>query len=135
MMMMIYVYIYIYQVLQECTSFTTANNHEWQIKCHITRNSKNTLYYLKCKICNGKCTYTGKTNCIRKRTNNRISCCKLGTGTNIFDKHVHGCKEGKHVTEPYFELYAFMIVKEESSLRPYEIHLHGKCYDTMNRPI
>ena len=33
--------------LQECTSFPTANNHEWQIKCHITCNSKNTLYYFK----------------------------------------------------------------------------------------
>ena len=99
-----------------------------------TGNSKITLYYLKCKICNGKCTYTGKTNCIRKRTNNHIRCCRLGTATNMFDKHVHGCKEGKHVTESYFELYAFMIVKEESSLRSYEKYLHSKCYDTMNRP-
>ena len=120
--------------IQECSSFITANNFEWQIKSHITCNSKNVLYYLKCKICQGKCTYTGKTNVLRKRTNNHISCCRLGTGTNIFDKHVYACKAGKNVSEPYFELYAFMVVKDENSLRTYEQFLHNKGYDTMNKP-
>ena len=120
--------------IQECSSFFTANNFEWQIKSHITCNSRNVLYYLKCKICHGKCTYTGKTNFMRKRTNNHISCYRLGRGTNIFDKHVYACKAGKNVTEPYFELYAFMVVKEENSLRTYEKFLHNKGYDTMNKP-
>ena len=48
--------------IQECTSFVTANSFKWSIKCHIACNSKNVLYYLKCKACNGKTTYTGKTN-------------------------------------------------------------------------
>ena len=64
--------------------------------------------------------YTCKTNCIRKQTNNHISSCRLGTGTNIFDKQVYECKEGKHAIEPYFELYAFMTAKDKSSLRSYE---------------
>ena len=120
--------------LQECSSFFIANNFEWQIKSHITCNSKNLLYYLKCSICHGKCTYTGKTNNLRKRTNNHISCCRLGTGTNIFDKYVYTCREGVKVTEPYFELYAFMAVREEYSLRTYEQFLHNKSHDTMNQP-
>ena len=115
-------------------SFFTANNFEWQIKSHITCNSKNVLYYLKCMICYGKCTYTGKTNNLRKRTNNHISCCRLGTGTNIFDKHVYKCSEGVKVTEPYFELYAFITVREVNSLRTYEQFLHNKSYNTMNKP-
>ena len=121
--------------LKECTSFLTANNYEWEIKCHITCNSENVLYYLRCMICNGNCTYTGKTNSLRKRTNNHISCCRLGTGTNIFDRHVHKCKAGKNVSEPYFELFVYMTIKNAVHLRSYERYLHEKCYDTMNRVI
>ena len=91
------------------------------------------LYYLKCKACDGKTTYTGKTNIIRKRMNNHISCCRLGTGTNIFDKHVHLCKAGKNISEPYFEIYAFMTVKNEEDLCVYERFLHNKSFDTMNK--
>ena len=117
------------------TSFITANGFEWNIKCHITCQSRNVLYYIKCKICNGQVTYTGKTNIIRNRMNNHITCCRLGTGTNIFYRHVHECKSGKIVNEPYFEIYAFMTVKNEEDLRTYETFLHSKSYDTMNKPL
>ena len=85
---------------------------------------------MKCLECQGKTTYTGKTNVIRLRTNNG---CKHGNSTNIFDSHVFSCKQGKNMKEPYFELYAFMTIKKESDLLAYKAFLHKKGYDTMNR--
>ena len=35
--------------------------------------------------------------------------------------------------KPYFELYAFMTVHNESDLLTYEAFLNKKDYDTMNR--
>ena len=119
--------------VQECSSFLTSNNKTWYIRCHITCNSVNVLYFLKCISCNGNTTYTGKTNNLRSRTNNHISSCRNGTGTNKLDNHVFKCRQGKNLKEPYFQLYAFMTVKDENSLRFYENFLHKRGYDTLNR--
>ena len=119
--------------LQECTSFLTANGKEWTIKCHITRDSKNVLYYLVCAFCNEE-SYTGKTDDMRERTNNHISCIRHGTGSNKFDKHVHNCskeKRKKH-DEPFFKLYAFMVLNDYNKLRNQERRLHLLNYDTIN---
>ena len=119
--------------LQECKSFHTANNFLWTIKCHITCKSRNVIYFLKCLACEGKTSYTGKTNILRQRTNNHISACRSGNSTNIFDRHVFTCNKTKKIEEPFFELYAFMTVKNTHDLRTYEKFLHEKGYDTMNR--
>lgn len=119
--------------IKECSSFITSNNKTWGIKCHITCNSINVLYFLKCLSCNGKTTYTGKTNNLRSRTNNHISSCRNGTGTNKLDNHIFKCRQGNNKDEPYFELYAFMTVKDENSLRSYENFLHKRGYDTLNK--
>ena len=66
--------------------------------------------------------------------NNHISCCRLGTGSNIFDRHVYLCKTEKNMNEPFFEIYAYMIIKDEEDLCTYEKFLHGKSYHTMNKP-
>ena len=76
--------------LQECTSFKTAKGAIWNIKCPITCNSKNVLYWQLCAFCL-KESNTGKTDDFRLRTNNHISSCRLGTGTDIFDLHVYEC--------------------------------------------
>ena len=108
--------------LKECTSFRTANDFEWIIKCHISCNSRN----VKCLVRKGKTTYTGKTNIIRLRTNNHISGCKHDNFTNIFHYHVFACKQGKNLNEPYFELYAFMTVKNERDLLTHMKHSYTK---------
>ena len=120
--------------LQECSSFTTANGKVWTIKCHITCNSKNVLYYLVCAFCLEE-SYTGKTDDIRERTNNHITCMRNGTGSNLFDKHVHSCSRtgsGKRNDEPFFKLYAFMVLSDYNKLRNQERRLHLLNYDTIN---
>ena len=121
--------------LQECNSFETANGTIWQIKCHIHCNSKNVLYYQICNFC-FKVSSVGKTDNLRDRTNNHISCCRHGTGSDLFDLHVHACadKVKKELTEPYFKLFAFMEVRDYSMLRNHERRLHLQGHDTINNP-
>ena len=121
--------------VQSCSSFETANGKIWQIKCHVKCNTKNVLYYLVCNMCKGETTYTGKTKTtLRARTNNHITCCRHGTGTDIFDRHVFECgTKNNCLKEPYFKVYAFMTVSSEEKLITYERYLHRMGYDTMNK--
>ena len=125
--------------IQECKRFTTHNGFEWEIRSHITCNSKNVLYYLKCMKCKiwiKQEKYTGKTKVLRDRMNNHISDCRLGGSSDLFDQHVFECKKQhpEPEKEPYFHIYAFMTVKKEESLLTYEKHLHRQGYDSMNGP-
>ena len=89
---------------------------------------------MKCKT-KDVTTNTGKTWDFRERMNNHISACRNGGSSDLFDEHVYQCKQ-KHPdpdAEPYFHIYAFMIVRKESLLT-YEKHLHKKGYDTINAP-
>ena len=89
--------------IQGCSSFTTYNGFNWQIRCHITCNSHNVVYYLKCVACNFLTTYIGKTNILRKRINVHISTCRLGGSPNQFDNHVFNCcKKNNYHSEPIF---------------------------------
>ena len=128
--------------LQKCDSFETANGTIWQIKCHIDCNSKNVLYYQVCNFCS-KVSNVGKTDDLRERTNNHISCCRHGSGTDIFDLHVHECaklqnrfleKKTYIQYEPYFKLYIFMKLRDYSALRSHERRLHLQGHDTINNP-
>lgn len=52
---------------------------------------------------------------------------------NKFVKHVFNCqRQHNHNHEPFFKLYAFTTVKDESSLLPYKSNLHQLELDTMN---
>ena len=118
--------------LQECKSFICSNGEQWDVRCQITCNSKLVLYYLKCNMCNYE-TYTGRTVDIRERTNNHITCCRHGDGTDKFDLHVHNCGiYNGNLNEPFFKMYAFMTVNCEQKLILYERMLHRKKLDTMN---
>ena len=72
--------------IQQCSSFVTSNGVDWQIRCRITCNSKNVIYFLKCTSCNVT-TYTGKTNDFRKRMNGHKSSSTLVTSSDVFDDH------------------------------------------------
>ena len=118
--------------IQECQSFVTSNETEWKIKCHISCNSKNVIYYLKCTACNFM-SYTGKTNDFRKRMNNHKSSCNLGNSSDIFDNHVYNCRKRlNYFDTPMFLIYAFLTVKDPELLIPYESHIHSLGFDTMN---
>ena len=73
--------------LQSQPSFTLSSGKVWHVKSNITCSSKNVIYYLKCNRCDGKDTYIGKTNNLRLRTNQHISTCRTGNGSNIFDQY------------------------------------------------
>ena len=80
-------------------------------------------------------SYTGKTKTrLRIRTNNHISSCKNGTGTNIFDNHVYTCGlNARSLKPPYFKMYAFMKLSSEKMLVTYERYLHRIGFDSMNK--
>ena len=122
--------------VQECTSFSTYNGYNWEIRCHINCNSVNVLYYLKCVWCNFATTYTGKTNILRLRMNNHISACRLGSSSDKFDNHVYNCRKNHQNKdrEPSFHIYAFLTVANIQSLLTYEDYLHKKGFDSMNQP-
>ncbi len=123
-----------FDFLQECTSFVCANGVVWNVQGHITCNSKNVLYYLKCIACNFQTTYTGKTKQKWKIRNNQHRFdCRSGNTTDLFDLHVHECIKKNNVTkEPFFQAYAFLTVKDEEMLLTYESYLHRLGLDTMN---
>ena len=120
--------------LQECESFMTAKPYNWKVRCHVTCNSKNALYYLVCTSCE-KESNTGKTDDLRARTNNHITACRHGKSSDKFDNHVYKCqnKDGKIPREPYFRLYVFMVLSNYEKLRNYERKLHLEGHDTINR--
>ena len=128
--------------LQKCDSFETTNGTIWQIKCHIHCHSLNTIYYLVCSFCLYE-SNVGKTDNLRERTNNHISCCRHGTGSDLFDLHVHECarKQGKILEEkpfirhePYFKLFVFMTLSNYNSLQNHKCRLQLQGHDTINNP-
>ena len=117
--------------LQECREFKVENNVLWQVKSHLTCHSRNVIYFQRCNFCN-KVSNIGKTNIFRKRTNNHISSCRRGSGTDIFDKHVFQCKKGKP-DGPFFKIWIMMELDDFAKLLTYENHFHRLGYDTINR--
>ena len=47
--------------LNKTNKFTMSNGQVWEIRQEIVCCSVNVIYYLKCKMCNKKETYIGKT--------------------------------------------------------------------------
>ena len=119
------------QYLQKCKSFVTSNGTEWKIKSHVTCQSKNVVYFLKCKSCMIE-TKLGKTDNLRKRTNNHRSCCRNGGSSDIFDNHVYRCSrsQGKEAIEPFFLLFVLMECSDYNKLINIERNLHLAGHDT-----
>ena len=120
--------------IQECSSFVTANNKKWEIRCHINCNSKNVIYFLKCNMCEGAVSKTGKTfTTLRVRMNNHISNCRTGRTSDVFDTHVHKCGiKNKCLEPPFFEIRAFMKLSTPDKLITYEKKMHQREYATIN---
>ena len=124
--------------IQEGSSFFTSNGTEWSLKCFANCNSLNVIYFQRCNFCS-LVTNIGKTGDLRERTNNHISCCRKGTGDNIFDKHVHQCANFSgpslpKTLEPYFSLHVMMVLSDYDRLLGYESRLHACGHDTINKP-
>ena len=120
--------------LTECKKFITSAGIEWEVRSHATCHSKCVIYFLKCAICN-QATYLGQTNNFRDRTNNHISSCRTGNGTDIFDKHVHSCNKGVNKKEPLFKAWIMMEVSSHDKLHEMELFLQRRGHDTMNRSV
>ena len=75
------------------------------------------IYYLKCKMCNKKETYIGKTKedntkGFKVRINQYISDCKTGDSTCKFPRHVYDCGiKNNCLEEPFFSLNIIKISK------------------------
>ena len=118
--------------LQECKSFHTMKCL-WTVKCYADCHSINAIYYQLCNFCSAE-SNLGKTDDIRERTNNHISCSRLGTGDHRFDRHCYECprKQGIVPKEPYFKLYIMMVLNDYHKLRSVERNLHLQNHDTIN---
>ena len=118
--------------VQEGNSFVTSNGSTWFVRCYADCNSLNVLYFLTCSFCQYE-TYIGKTDNLRSRTNNHITACRHGSGTDRFDNHVHHCAITNNLSlgEPFFKLHILMVVNDYNKLLNYETHSQG--HDTMNR--
>ena len=116
--------------LVETDTVIGINRREWKIPMRITCHSKNVLYYLVCQGCN-KYSKVGKTNVLRKRTNNHKSEAKSGKTSDTFDRHVFACK--KDHADPVFKLYVLLEVDHFDKLLPYEDYFHKQGFDTDNR--
>ena len=71
-----------------------SNGHVWEIRREIGCHSVNIIYYLKCKMCNEKETYIGKTignntNGFKVRINHHISDCNTSVSTCQFPRHLY----------------------------------------------
>ena len=120
--------------IQEGTQILMSNGVMWETRCYANCNSHNVLYFLLCNFCYYD-SYIGKTDIIRERTNNHISCCRHGTGTDKFDRHVHECakSKGMPLIEPFFKLHIMLVSRHYSNLLDYESKYHALNYDTLNR--
>ena len=119
--------------IQFTTEFNLANGKKWITRKSMSCNAKNVIYYLTCNQCEGKTTYIGKTNNLRLRTNQHISTCRTGRGSDKFDLHVFNCNNTPP-QEPYFKLFLMMHLATDDALLTYEKHFHNRYYDTLNVP-
>ena len=127
-------YVRLAKYLQKCKSFATSSGTEWNVKCYASCGSRNAIYFQVCNFCNIR-SNIGKTDNIRKRTNNHISSCRQGNSSDIFDNHVFKCSKEKNIphNEPDFKLYILMVLNDYNKLLNYERMLHLGGHDTINR--
>ena len=117
--------------VQEGREFEVSNGTVWKVRCRITCSSLNVIYFLKCNYCK-LTTKLGKTDNLRRRTNNHRSACRLGTSTDVFDNHVFACHQnlGLQRMEPEFFLFCLMACSDYNKLLSYERDMHLKNFDT-----
>ena len=115
-----------------------SNGQVWEIRREIDCHSVNVIYYLKCKMCNEKETYIGKTKGdntkgFKVRINQHISDSK--TGDCKFPRHVCDCGiKNNCLEQPFFSLNIMLRLNKRDRPETIEKHFHLKCYDTMNNP-
>ena len=72
----------------------------WYIRRHITCQSKNVIYFLKCPSCKYGTTHIDKTVNLRSLINNHITSFRLGGFTDKSDNHKFYFMETK-IQEPF----------------------------------
>ena len=103
------------QYLQPVTSFATADNSTGEVKCSITCQSKNVVYFLSYSGCNNWMSYIGQTKNLRNRINNHISESrtgfKLANFQNTFTSWAVGdyCISLKVLKSPHKEMCSFKL--------------------------
>ena len=117
-----------------------SNGQVREIRREIDCHSVNVIYYLKCKMCNEKETYIGKTKGdntkgFKVRINQHISDCKTGDSTCKFPRHVYDCGiKNNCLEEPFFSLNIMLRLNKSGRLETIEKHFPLKGYDALNNP-
>ena len=126
--------------LNETKQFLMSNGQIWDIRRNINCHSINVIYYLKCKMCNEKETYIGKTighnvTGFKGRMNQHISECRTGVSTCKFPRHVFSCgTKNNNPKEPFFSIDIMLRLNQSDKLETLEKHFNLKGYDTLNNP-
>ena len=105
--------------IKPCASFKTLNNVIWDIRSHITCQSKNVICFLKCTSYNYSTTYINKTVDLRSHMNNHITICRLGGSMDKFDKHIFYCMQNQK-QELFFQILMLTKLGNEQNLLFYE---------------
>ena len=112
----------------ETNKFTISNGQLWEIRREIDCHSVNAVCYLKCKVCNEKETYIGKTigddtKGFKVRVNQHISDCKIKISTCKFLRHVCDCGiKNKCLKEPFFSLNIMLRLNKSDRLEAIKKH-------------
>ena len=126
--------------LNETNKFTMSNGKVREIRREIDCHSVNVIYYLKCKMCNEKETYIGKTKGdntkrFKVRVNQHISDCKTGDSTCKLPRHIYDCgTKNRCLEKPFFSPNIILQLSKSDRLETIEKDFHLKGYDTMNNP-
>ena len=126
--------------LHEANKFTMLNGQDLEIRSEIDCHSVDAIYYLKCKMCNEKETYIGKTKRdntkpFKVKINQHISDCETGDSTCKFPHQVYDCGiKNNCLEEPFVSLNIMLRLNKSDRLETIEKHFHLKGYDLMNNP-
>ena len=117
-----------------------SNSQVWEIRKEIDCHSLNAIYYLKCKMCNQKETYIGKTigdntKGFKVRINQHIADCKTDVSTCKVPCHVYNCGiKNNFLEELFFSLNIMLRLNTSDRPETIEKQFYLKGYDAMNNP-
>ena len=117
-----------------------SNGQVCQFCREIDFHLANVICYLKCKICNEKETYIGKTlgentKGFKVRINQHISDCKTVVSTCKFPRHIYDCDiKNNCLKKLFFGLNIVLRLNKCDRRETIQKHFHLKGYDTMNNP-
>lgn len=112
-------------------TFLFKNNITFNIKSHMTCNTLNCIYVIKCNGCND--LYIGETNNLRLRTNLHRDHANKNCGLAV-SKHIYNCTESDNKANKFRIMPFYKLNKDETNYRRnMELHFINKYKPQLNK--